>query len=215
MTKRATEGQIQRCDEEPTASDGRDGRIVICDEEPEPSEGRIVICPLECDPDMPALTISGAVAPSVGSQYTAAGGKPPYQYSISAGEIAAGTGTIASLSGACGTGTVTVVDVCNNSAGMSVRFPSGQWVLDTVTGTWACNATDFGFIATHIGGTTKTEKLYCCLPSDSVYNKSCASSPVPCCNQCSLAMMDSFFDDQTVWKTIQQVATKTYSWECP
>jgi hypothetical protein len=73
------------------------------------------------------LTLSGTDAPVVGSQYSASGGKAPYTWSISCGAIS-DTGQVTSLSGCCGSGTVTVTDSCGQSVSIEVRFPTGQWV---------------------------------------------------------------------------------------
>lgn len=118
-----TDGQIRICDKrEPS-----DGKIRICDKR-EPSDGKIRICN-ECGPGLSTLTISGPEAPVVGSTYSAGGGKGPYSFSISSGAIDGETGQVTNLSGACGTGSVTVTDACGGSASMAVRFPVGQWVL--------------------------------------------------------------------------------------
>lgn len=78
--------------------------------------------------ELPPLTLTGTDAPSVGSQYTALGGKSPYTWSISCGAISS-TGQVTSVSGCCGSGAVMVTDACGQSASIAVRFPGGQWVL--------------------------------------------------------------------------------------
>jgi hypothetical protein len=118
-------GTISICDDKPKPSIGK---ITICDDKPKPSDGKIVICPPECGPEITDLTIFGDTAPSIGSSYGATGGKPPYRYSISAGTIDHTTGTVTDLSGACGTGSVSVSDACGNAASMQVAFLNGQWV---------------------------------------------------------------------------------------
>ncbi len=202
--------QVTICD--PTAEPS-DGQIVICDPAAEPAEGQIVICPPECGPDIPDLTISGTVTPSVGSAYNAAGGKPPYTWSISCGSISL-LGTITDLAGCCGTGSVTVTDQCGTAVSLQVKFPVGQWVLQGLEGSWTCVPTDFGYDSTEISGVAKTEKMYCCLPISALYDRPCEGSTVPCCNMCSLASMDSYFTSEFIYETIQRVGIKTYTWEC-
>lgn len=69
---------------------------------------------------------SGVVTTS--SVAVAAGGIPPYRYSISCGTINQYTGAVTDLTGCCGTGSVSVSDTCGNTTSIAVRFPVGVWV---------------------------------------------------------------------------------------
>jgi hypothetical protein len=110
---------------------GKPTDIVICDDKQIGKPSDIVICPDErlidpCD-TFSDLQLAGTATPSVGSTYSASGGLPPYHYSISQGSIDSSTGEITSLSGACGSGTVSVNDSCGKLKEMVVRFPVGVW----------------------------------------------------------------------------------------
>jgi hypothetical protein len=151
-------GTIKVCDDKPKPSDGK---ITICDEKPKPSDGTITICPPECGPEITELTISGDVETSIGSSYGATGGKPPYRYSISAGTIDHTAGTVTDLSGACGTGSVSVSDACENAASMSVLFPAGQWVLQSTTqAPCGFSPNDDNYSCTVFSGDTKEVRWY-------------------------------------------------------
>ncbi len=113
--------EINVCDD----TDGTKAReIEICVDTDAEIPRDIVVCAGQCD-NPPELFLTGTDSPDVGSIYTASGGIKPYSWSISAGEISGGT--ITSLSGACGAGTVTVSDKCGQQESIPVRFPSGQW----------------------------------------------------------------------------------------
>ncbi len=86
-------------------------------------------CLVKC-PTGVTLTLSGPDVPSNGSQYTASGGTSPYTWSITKGSITQ-TG-IVTVSGQCGSATITVKDSCGNQATKDVRMPSGKWVLTSV-----------------------------------------------------------------------------------
>lgn len=88
------------------------------------------------------LSLTGTDAPSVGSQYSASGGKPPYTWGISCGAIS-DTGQVTSLSGCCGSGTVTVTDACGQSVSLEVRFPNGVWVHIETVDIWGGSNPDY------------------------------------------------------------------------
>jgi len=197
------DGQIRICNEGPEPSAGQ---IVICDPAPEPSEGKIVICPPKCGPDIPALVISGTETPSVGSQYSASGGKPPYRFSISAGQIALGTGVVTDLSGVCGSGSVSVADACGNMSRVDVRFPTGTWVLvadEDFTGDgcgdWSWSSSQIHELNCTVGKHKYWERTQKHSgPDCACFSHSCPSPvcpPTDCC--------------LTVWQR------KTYEWKCP
>ncbi|MBI5893503.1 MAG: hypothetical protein HZB79_07625 [Deltaproteobacteria bacterium] len=73
------------------------------------------------------ITISGPDAPSNGSKYTATGGEKPYTWSISKGSIT--QDGVVTVSGQCGTATITVKDSCGNKTTKDVRLPGGTWVF--------------------------------------------------------------------------------------
>ncbi|HBR16547.1 MAG: hypothetical protein A3G39_06875 [Deltaproteobacteria bacterium RIFCSPLOWO2_12_FULL_43_16] len=84
-----------------------------------------------CSSQEPAtVTLSGPDAPTNGSQYTASGGTEPYAWSISKGSIT--QSGVVTVSGQCGTATITVKDSCGNQATKDVRLPGGAWVLVNV-----------------------------------------------------------------------------------
>lgn len=76
------------------------------------------------------ITVSGDSTPEINDLYSATGGCWPYTYTISCGEID-DSGIITNLDGCCGTGYVTATDALGRSATLEVRFPSGQWVLES------------------------------------------------------------------------------------
>ncbi|MBI3754962.1 MAG: hypothetical protein HY265_02215 [Deltaproteobacteria bacterium] len=74
------------------------------------------------------LTLSGPDAPQNGSKYTASGGEAPYSWTISKGSINSSTGVV-TVSGQCGTATITATDSCGNTGSKDVRMANGRWVL--------------------------------------------------------------------------------------
>jgi hypothetical protein len=114
--------------------------VVFCDPAQKSMAPEEVVFCNKCG-DYLDVTISGSAIPIVGDGYSAGGGKPPYVWHISAGEIDPKTGVIKSLAGACGTGSVSVTDSCGQTASIDIRFPSGQWVLTDTTVFGSCSAT--------------------------------------------------------------------------
>lgn len=97
-----------------------------------------------CDPQNPAtVTLSGPDAPTDGSQYTATGGIEPYTWSITKGSITQ-TGVV-TVSGQCGTATVTATDSCGNVETKDVRMPGGVWVFVSFTGVNTCTSGFYHF----------------------------------------------------------------------
>ncbi len=129
---------VSFCDNPGETTD--ESTVTFCDRSEEDETQTVTFCD-DCPSTLSEMTINGDATPNVGDGFQASGGKPPYRYEISAGEINATTGVITSLSGACGTGTVSVADSCGNSASMDVRFPSGQWVQTGYTSFGTCSAT--------------------------------------------------------------------------
>lgn len=127
------------------------GDIRVCDEaQQNPTDIRI------CDEDQcakqwPSLSLSGTETPVNGSPYAAAGGLAPYTFSISQGTINGETGQITDLTGACGSGTVTVTDKCGKTASITVRFASGHWELASMV--------EYGLPVQRIAGSCDTA---CC-----------------------------------------------------
>jgi hypothetical protein len=211
-----TEGEIQICDEGPEPSDGT---ITLCDKAPEPSDGTIIICADPCGDDLPALTIDGTPTPTVGSDYSATGGRGPYTYSISSASIGPGTGVITSLNGACGSGTVAVSDDCGNLASMTVRFPSGQWVLTSSEAYGPCSTPHCtvwpgcGALSnkTVINGSTKT--IYYYKSTEDCSQDYCAINP----DYTKVCGGDSFPDGATNSgiNCFCLYTVDRYSWECP
>jgi hypothetical protein len=74
-----------------------------------------------------ALSISGPDAAVNGSQYTASGGTAPYTWCISKGSIT--QSGVVTVSGQCGTATITVSDSCGSVANKTVTLSSGTWAL--------------------------------------------------------------------------------------
>lgn len=85
--------------------------------------GRIVKL---CGGETVTIAISGLDAPQNGSQYTATGGTEPYTWSITKGSIT--QDGIATVSGQCGTATITATDSCGNVGTKDVRMPDGFWL---------------------------------------------------------------------------------------
>ena len=137
MTRKYIEaGTVSLCDQQ----DVEDGTVSICDRVKE-EDGTVVFCADEEEPvvtpidpcaDQATVVLSGPGDPDEGASYSVTGGRPPYSWSISAGTIS-DNGVVTSLAGACGSGTVTVSDSCGSSQQMEVRFPDGQWVLQSST----------------------------------------------------------------------------------
>lgn len=85
--------------------------------------GRIVKL---CGGETVTITISGSDAPQNGSQYTATGGTEPYTWSITKGSIT--QDGIVTVSGQCGTATITATDSCGNTETKDARMPGGFWL---------------------------------------------------------------------------------------
>lgn len=123
--------KVSLCDQEDQLPDGK---IRLCKENKE-NDGKIRLCEEEkVDPcEASAMILTGSGAPEEGSGYSVLGGIAPFAWSISAGTIE-GDGrnaAVTDLSGACGMGTVSVTDACGRTLTKEVRFPDGQWVLDS------------------------------------------------------------------------------------
>jgi len=136
-----SDGSINFCNDEPTPGDGT---INFCEEGPGDNNGTISFCEEEqpgdqtCEGVSP-LSLTGSDAPSNGSVYYVTGGQPPYRWSVTGGATLSASGssaTISNVSGNCGTGTVSVSDACGQSASLTIRYPNGQWTLQS-----ECNAT--------------------------------------------------------------------------
>ncbi|APG24108.1 hypothetical protein [Syntrophotalea acetylenica] len=125
-------GEIDRiafCD--PAQQSPEPEEVVFCDPAQQSSEPEEIVFCQRCA-GLPPLRVAGPDTPDLGDKYAATGGKAPYDWHISAGEIDTKTGVVTNLSGACGTGSVSVTDACGNTASIDVRFPLGQWVqVDT------------------------------------------------------------------------------------
>ena len=83
-------------------------------------------CIIGCPETLSTITLAGPDAPSDGSQYTATGGTEPYTWSISKGSIT--QGGVVTISGQCGTATITATDSCVNQGTKDVRMPDGFWL---------------------------------------------------------------------------------------
>jgi hypothetical protein len=221
--------QIRICEEKPELDDGK---IRICEEPGEPSDGKIRICgevePVDpCPEDLPTLTLTGPGSAEVGSQYQASGGRRPYRYSISAGQIDPATGAITDLSGACGMGSVSVSDNCGHSASVEVRLPSGQWVLSS-TEAGPCGLVNPADLAcpgysgqsecSVISGGTKTTYVIVSAQwsacSTSLNCESCVYLHALTINPC---YSDTTYDPTCGQNGVISVLrnTDTYAWECP
>lgn len=84
-------------------------------------------CLVQCPAGSATLAISGPDAPQNGSQYTATGGTAPYTWSISKGSIT--QAGVVTVSGQCGSATVTATDSCSNTGSKEIRMPSGVWMF--------------------------------------------------------------------------------------
>lgn len=195
--------------------------ITFCDPTKDPQDDRLVFCNT-CGSDVAELQIAGDEAPTVGSSYSASGGKTPYTWSISAGSIN-NLGEITDLTGACGTGTVSVTDACGTTASMTVRFPTGQWVYQ---GRSFCNYPeptcggyyDYQYYYEKTDGGSKRKVMYCCKSTSSPYGFSCGYCD-PCCTYCTVASLDSGFTSsylkEHIWKGAYYWYTDEWLWECP
>lgn len=211
-------GRISFCD--PAEQPDDPEKISFCDPTKAPEDDKIVFCN-KCGSDVEEMQISGDEAPTVGSSYSVSGGKAPYKWSISAGSINS-LGEITDLSGACGTGSVSVTDACGTTASMDVRFPSGQWVQESFE-YWTddpphCSGYyDYQYTAIEYEGTRRVTKVYCCASSSSPYGYTCTTIPI-CCTYCTLYSMNSYFDSDygktNVWKRVYQYSVKIDTWEC-
>lgn len=77
-----------------------------------------------------ALTVTGPDTPVDGSQYTASDGTAPYSWCISKGSIT--QSGVVTVSGHCGSATITVWDKCGNSGTKSIKI-GGGWVYKSRT----------------------------------------------------------------------------------
>ena len=110
-----------------------------------------VLCTSICDgfsnaiinvssPEVTGVMISGSDTPTgTAAGYTAVGGIAPYTWSASCGSVNTGIDTASAswdFSGCCGTATISVTDDCGSTASLTVRMPTGTWVLvETCTAT--------------------------------------------------------------------------------
>lgn len=164
-----------------------------------------------CSSQEPAtVDLSGPDAPTDGSQYTATGGIEPYTWSITKGSITQ-TGVV-TVSGQCGSATVSVTDICGNTQTKEVRMSSGVWVFigripepapcTTYLGDFPrCIANPVIFGCDFISGKTKTSYFI-----TANNNVPCVSGPTctPC--PCSSAVCGAGG---------YLVYTDFYEWRCP
>jgi hypothetical protein len=73
------------------------------------------------------LSISGTDSPTNGSHYEASGGCIPYSYSWAISKGIINASGFVTVSGQCGTATITATDSCGTSASKTVRLPQGDW----------------------------------------------------------------------------------------
>jgi hypothetical protein len=175
-----------------------------------------------------------------GDFFVGSGGIPPYRYNISCGSIDDKTGEVLSISGCCGTITITAADSCGVAATIKVRAPSGTWVLsheipgpcgDTFTSrrcgdlygcskvstTW--DGTDGGtymdeYVSStncSLGCSTGGCTVYCCGVYDN--NVDCRNcNPYPGFpHECSPTTGCKNYSTTVTWS----VGFRVYKWECP
>ncbi len=188
--------------------------ITACNPESREKPNEIRVCEeaQTCD-DLPAVTLTGQVDTDVGASYEASGGKPPYIYDISCGQLDQdGTSaTITDITDCCPTMMLSVVDACGNRAEMLLRHPEGQWVNTDTTN--HCSGADFACDETVISGATKTvytwEAVYCGQLND--------LSVAGCTNEyqfdedCTLSLPCT---ERSDFSAIAITWTTEYEWQC-
>lgn len=216
--------EIKICDE--TGSDsGAD--IVICNDQGSDTPREIVVC-ADCE-NVSELQLIGDDEPSVGDTYGGSGGRPPYIYSFSGGNIDRNTGEILGIT-ACGdpgnngaVATVTVSDQCGQSAQLQVRLPGGSWTLtgedcennpcDEPSGIYESIGT-----CSIISGGQKDVYYYHFSSISSPYGYSCANEAWACCSYCTwrdIAVCNvTGISGSQQFKRILHYKTEHYSWEC-
>jgi hypothetical protein len=176
------------------------------------------------NPCPPIEAIKGPDTPGEGSQYTVEGGKPPFSWTISAGTIDAESGAIESLSGACGSGEITVTDACGKTKSLPVRFPSGKWVKSGTFGESPCGDwwVDTEHSCEKTTGTTKYRYRWRHYNNYDYYFIGCATRKESCKwvnqiseNPCTGEPLNNYCWEYSWMSSYYPVEGIVFTWECP